>query len=95
MTTETLTAPSIESTATPATTPATTSNTYSVLGLVLSILSIPTGMGPLALGTDVANGLAQVTQSVYEFTETPKAETEARSKAYDRMIERMERALER
>ncbi len=48
MTTETLT-PSIESTA-PATAPATTeTNTYSVLGLVLSILSIPTGMGPLAI----------------------------------------------
>ncbi|HWH98458.1 MAG TPA: hypothetical protein VNS80_08845 [Pseudolysinimonas sp.] len=45
MSTETLT-PSIEST-TPA--PATTSNTYSVLGLVLSILSIPTGIGPLAI----------------------------------------------
>lgn len=47
MTTETLTAPSIESTsATPA---AAGSNTYSVIGLVLSILSIPTGMGPLAI----------------------------------------------
>ncbi|MGB3910298.1 MAG: hypothetical protein WBL06_07495 [Pseudolysinimonas sp.] len=48
MTTETLT-PSIESTsATPATAVAG-SNTYSVVGLVLSILSIPTGMGPLAI----------------------------------------------
>lgn len=46
MTTETL-APSIESTsATPA---VAGSNTYSVVGLVLSILSIPTGMGPLAI----------------------------------------------
>jgi fatty acid desaturase len=46
MTTETLTTPSIESTAA---TPAVGSNTYSVVGLVLSILSIPTGMGPLAI----------------------------------------------
>jgi fatty acid desaturase len=46
MTTETLTSPSIEST--PAA-PTTGSNTYSVVGLVLSILSIPTGMGPLAI----------------------------------------------
>lgn len=46
MTTETLTAPSIESTSA---TPAAGSNTYSVVGLVLSILSIPTGMGPLAI----------------------------------------------
>ncbi len=44
MTTETLSAPA--ETAAPA---ASTSNTYSVLGLVLSILSIPTGMGPLAI----------------------------------------------
>lgn len=51
MTTETLT-PSIESTTpAPAAAPATetNTNTYSVLGLVLSILSIPTGMGPLAI----------------------------------------------
>ena len=46
MTTETLT-PAVES-ATPAEAP-TASNTYSVLGLVLSILSIPLGMGPLAV----------------------------------------------
>ena len=46
MTTETLT-PAAE-TAAPATIPAA-SNTYSVLGLVLSILSIPLGMGPLAV----------------------------------------------
>lgn len=46
MTTETLTTPSIES---PTATPATGSNTYSVVGLVLSILSIPTGIGPLAI----------------------------------------------
>jgi hypothetical protein len=45
MTTETLT-PSIESTATA---PVTQSNTYSVLGLVLSIISIPTGMAPFAI----------------------------------------------
>ena len=45
MTTETVT-PAVE-TATPAA--ASTSNTYSVLGLVLSILSIPLGMGPLAV----------------------------------------------
>lgn len=47
MTTETLT-PAVESAA-PAETPAVASNTYSVLGLVLSILSIPLGMGPLAV----------------------------------------------
>lgn len=46
MTTETLT-PAVESTTTPA--PAAAANTYSVLGLVLSILSIPLGMGPLAI----------------------------------------------
>jgi hypothetical protein len=46
MTTETTT-PAVES-ATPAAAPAA-SNTYSVLGLVLSILSIPLGMGPLAI----------------------------------------------
>ena len=46
MTTETLT-PALESAA-PAEAP-TASNTYSVLGLVLSILSIPLGMGPLAV----------------------------------------------
>lgn len=45
MTTETL-SPSIESTTT---VPATQSSTYSVLGLVLSIVSIPTGMGPFAI----------------------------------------------
>ena len=47
MTTETL-PPAVE-TATPATAAATSSNTYSVLGLVLSIQSIPLGMGPLAV----------------------------------------------
>jgi hypothetical protein len=46
MTTETL-APAVESTAAP--TPAEAGNTYSVIGLVLSILSIPLGMGPLAI----------------------------------------------
>ncbi len=46
MTTETLT-PAVESAA-PAEAP-TASNTYSVLGLVLSLLSIPLGMGPLAV----------------------------------------------
>lgn len=47
MTTETL--PSAVESATPVETPATTGNTYSVIGLVLSILSIPLGMGPLAV----------------------------------------------
>ena len=46
MTTETIT-PAVES-ATPVAAPAA-SNTYSVIGLVLSILSIPLGMGPLAI----------------------------------------------
>lgn len=55
MTTETL-SPSIESTAT---TPATTSNTYSVLGLVLSIVSIPTGMGPLAIAGVILGFIAR------------------------------------
>ena len=60
MTTETLTAPSIESTTTPATAPATTeTNTYSVLGLVLSILSIPTGMGPLAVAGVILGFIAR------------------------------------
>lgn len=53
MTTETL-SPSIESTA-----PATTSNTYSVLGLVLSIVSIPTGMGPLAIAGVILGFIAR------------------------------------
>ena len=44
MTTDTLTAPAETAAA-----PATAGNTFSVLGLVLSILSIPTGMGPLAV----------------------------------------------
>ncbi|WP_309711700.1 hypothetical protein [Pseudolysinimonas sp.] len=58
MTTETLT-PSIESTG-PATAPATTeTNTYSVLGLVLSILSIPTGMGPLAIAGVILGFIAR------------------------------------
>jgi hypothetical protein len=52
MTTETL-PPAVES-ATPAPTSeapttAAAGNTYSVIGLVLSILSIPLGMGPLAV----------------------------------------------
>lgn len=48
MTTETFTPP-VETPA-PAPAPAAAaSNTYSVLGLVLSILSIPLGMGPLAV----------------------------------------------
>ena len=46
MTTETLTAPVEPTVAAPA---AAGSNTYSVLGVVLSILAIPTGMGPLAV----------------------------------------------
>lgn len=46
MTTETLTAPAEPTVAASA---AAGSNTYSVLGVVLSILSIPTGMGPLAV----------------------------------------------
>lgn len=46
MTTETIT-PAVESTAAPVA--ATAGNTYSVVGLVLSILSIPLGMGPLAI----------------------------------------------
>lgn len=46
MTTETLTPPVAAATPAPA---AAGSNTYSVLGVVLSILSIPTGMGPLAV----------------------------------------------
>jgi hypothetical protein len=49
MTTETLT-PALESAVPTAPAEASTaSNTYSVLGLVLSILSIPLGMGPLAV----------------------------------------------
>jgi hypothetical protein len=55
MTTETL-APSIESTTTA---PAAGSNTYSVLGLVLSILSIPTGMGPLAIAGIILGYIAR------------------------------------
>lgn len=46
MTTETL-PPAVDQATTPA--PATSGNTYSVVGLVLSILSIPLGMGPLAI----------------------------------------------
>jgi hypothetical protein len=46
MSTETIT-PAVDQAATPAS--ATAGNTYSVLGLVLSILSIPLGMGPLAI----------------------------------------------
>jgi hypothetical protein len=56
MTTETL-PPAVESAA-PAEAPAT-SNTYSVLGLVLSILSIPLGMGPLAIAGVVLGFLAR------------------------------------
>lgn len=55
MTTETL-APSIESTATA---PATESSTYSVLGLVLSIISIPTGMAPFAIAGVVLGFIAR------------------------------------
>jgi len=55
MTTETLT-PSIESTTTA---PATETNTYSVLGLVLSILSIPTGIGPLAIAGVILGFIAR------------------------------------
>jgi hypothetical protein len=58
MTTETLTTPSIESTA-PATAPAAESSTYSVLGLVLSIVSIPTGMGPLAIAGVILGFIAR------------------------------------
>ena len=47
MTTETL-PPAVEPAA-PAVTPVATGNTYSVIGLVLSILSIPLGVGPLAV----------------------------------------------
>ena len=50
MTTESLTAPAVDaSAATDAPEAPAAGNTYSVLGLVLSILSIPTGMGPLAI----------------------------------------------
>ena len=56
MTTETLT-PAVES-ATPAEAP-TTSNTYSVLGLVLSILSIPLAMSPLAVAGIVLGFIAR------------------------------------
>ena len=45
MTTETV-PPAVETATTSA---PTTSNTYSVLGLVLSVLSLPLGMGPLAV----------------------------------------------
>ena len=55
MTTETLN-PSIESTATA---PATQSSTYSVLGLVLSIISIPTGMAPFAIAGVVLGFIAR------------------------------------
>lgn len=55
MTTETL-SPSIESTATA---PATQSSTYSVLGLVLSIVSIPTGMGPFAIAGVILGFIAR------------------------------------
>jgi hypothetical protein len=47
MTTETLTPP-VESTAAPATA-GTTTNTFSVIGLVLSVLSIVVAMTPLAI----------------------------------------------
>jgi hypothetical protein len=46
MSTETIT-PAVDQAASPA--PATAGNSYSVVGLVLSILSIPLGMGPLAI----------------------------------------------
>jgi hypothetical protein len=59
MPTETLT-PSIESTTpAPAAVPSAETNTYSVLGLVLSILSIPTGMGPLAIAGVVLGFVAR------------------------------------
>jgi hypothetical protein len=55
MTTETLTAPTSSAT----TTPAAASSTYSVLGLVLSIVSIPTGMGPLAIAGVILGFIAR------------------------------------
>jgi len=55
MTTETLTSPTSSAT----TTPATESSTYSVLGLVLSIVSIPTGMGPLAIAGVILGFIAR------------------------------------
>jgi hypothetical protein len=55
MTTETLTPPTTSATVTPA----TESSTYSVLGLVLSIVSIPTGMGPLAIAGVILGFIAR------------------------------------
>lgn len=50
MTNETITIPSATDNVAPSTAPATTSsNTYGVLGLVLSILSIPTGTAVFAV----------------------------------------------
>lgn len=65
MTTETLTAPA--ETGIPAA-PAATSNTYSVLGLVLSILSIPTGMGVLAIAGVVLGFMARTREPAYATT---------------------------
>lgn len=55
MTTETLTPPTSSATVTPT----TESSTYSVLGLVLSIVSIPTGMGPLAIAGVILGFIAR------------------------------------
>ena len=65
MTTETLTPP-VASTATAPS--AAGSNTYSVLGLVLSILSIPTGMGPLAVAGIILGFLARTREPAHVTT---------------------------
>ena len=67
MTTETL-SPAVDA-ATPAPeTAATTSNTYSVLGLVLSILSIPLGMGPLAIAGVILGFLGRTREPAFVTT---------------------------
>jgi hypothetical protein len=58
MTTETL-SPSIESTTTAPAAPVAQSSTYSVLGLVLSIVSIPTGMGAFAIAGVILGFIAR------------------------------------
>lgn len=66
MTTETLNPVATSDTAT--TVGTTESNTYSVLGLVLSILSIPLGMGPLAIAGVVLGFIARTKEPAHVTT---------------------------
>jgi hypothetical protein len=77
MTTETLTPPTeatteatteAPTTQAPAAAPAAGSNTYSVLGVVLSILSIPTGMGPLAVAGVILGFLGRTREPAHVTT---------------------------